>query len=120
MEIAVIEQQARELEGNLQLVENQILELESFKENLNLIVKSKEKEMLASLGKRVFVKTSIEDKDKLFVDVGAGVIIKKTPEETIKVVSNQILRLQEARLQISAQLEIYHKHLEEFIKSIGA
>ena len=59
-----------------------------------------------------------EDKKKLFIDVGAGVVVKKTPEETIEIVKEQILRLQEARVQISSQLEIYRGKLQEFIEEI--
>jgi len=118
MAIAEIERVARELEENLQLIEMQIEELGAFNKSLKFIAESKDKEMLSSIGKRVYIKTAIEDKKKLFIDVGAGVVVKKTPEETIEIVKEQILRLQEARLQISSQLEIYRGKLQEFIEEI--
>ena len=118
MAIAEIERVARELEENLQLIEMQIEELGAFNKSLKFIAESKDKEMLSSIGKRVYIKTAIEDKKRLFIDVGAGVVVKKTPEETIEIVKEQILRLQEARLQISSQLEIYRGKLQEFIEEI--
>ena len=118
MAIAEIERVARELEENLQLIEMQIEELTAFNNSLEFLMKSKDKEMLSSIGKRVYIKTAIEDKKRLFIDVGAGVVVKKTPEETIEIVKEQILRLQEARVQISSQLEIYRGKLQEFIEEI--
>ena len=116
--ITNIENQARQFEDNLQLIDNQIHELEEFTKNLDFIVKSKEREMLSSLGRRVYMKTKIEDKNKLFVDIGAGVVLRKTPEEAKDIVNEQISRLQDFRKQIASQLELYYKELEDFIRSI--
>ena len=118
MHFSAIEQEARELEDNLQLIATQIAELDNFRESLEFLMKSKEKEILSSLGKRVYMKSKIEDKEKLFVEIGAGIVVKKTPEETIKIVKEQIIRLQEARVQISVQLEIYQRELESFLYSV--
>ena len=115
MHIAEIEREARQLEENLQLFDNQIYELEEFMKNLDFIAKSKEKEALSTIGKRVYLKTKIEDSSKLFVDIGAGVVLQKTPEETLRIVREQISGLQGARKQLASQLEMYYKELEDFI-----
>ena len=118
MHAAAIEEEAQGLEENLQLVMTQLAELENFKESLEFLGKSREKEILSSLGKRVYMKSKIEDREKLFVEVGAGVVVRKTPEDTIGIVKEQILRLQEARVQISAMLEIYQRELENFMNAM--
>ncbi len=118
IEIARVEQIARQLEVNLQLIENEIAELEEFKNNLNFLINSKELGILSSIGKRVFVKTKIEDKDKLFIEVGAGVVVKKSPKDALKIIEKQISRLKEAGLQIASQLESYRGQLEEFLREI--
>ena len=89
-----------------------------FIKNLNFIIKSKEKDILSSLGRRVYLKAKIEDKEKLFVDIGAGVVLKKTPEETLTIVREQITRLQDVRVQIASQLESYYEELENFIRNV--
>lgn len=116
--IASVENEARFLEENLQLVDNQIAELDEFMKSLDFIMKSKDREMLSPIGKRVYVKTSIEDKEKLFVEVGAGVIVKKSPSETLEIIKEQISRLREARMQIAIQLEEYRRELEDFVRTI--
>lgn len=117
VDIASVEIEARRLEENLQLVDNQILELEEFRKSFEFLIKSKNNEILASLGRGVFIKSEIKDKEKLFVEVGAGVVVMKTPEETLEIVKEQISRLQEARIQIASQLKVYSKQLQEFLES---
>ena len=118
MQIALVERQARELEGHLEIVSNQIIELEDFIGTIEALISSKERDMLASLGKRVFVKTRADDFDKLFVEVGAGVIVKKTPKETADIIKEQIKRFKEARIEISGQLQMHHMELENFMNKV--
>mgnify|MGYP001592947356 CR=1 FL=1 len=119
LKAAAIEREARQLEENLQLIEGQIVELDTFKESIKVVIESKDKEMLSLLGKRVYMKTKIEDKEKLFIEVGAGVVVKKTPEDILKIVKEQSGRLQEAKIQILLKLEEYQGQLEEFLNTIG-
>jgi len=117
--ISAFEQQAGELEQNIEFVEKQIHELNQFLESLDSIAKSKETEMLSSLGKGVFVKTEIKDK-KLYVDAGAGVIIRKTPEEAAKIIESQVEKLNELKSQLISQRELYAHAMQELIRDIEA
>ncbi|MBX4196828.1 prefoldin subunit alpha [Candidatus Pacearchaeota archaeon] len=119
MKASFIEQHAKETEQNLELVRQQIVELQAFTEHLHAISTSSEKEMLASLGKGVYVKSSLQEK-KLFVEVGAGVIVRKTPEEAKKVIESQITRLNDIKVQLSTQLDFYTQHLQDLIRQIEA
>ncbi len=116
LKAAEIENRARQLEESLQIIDNQISELDSFIDGLDNFAKSKENEMLSGFGRRVYVKTKIEDKENLFVEVGAGIIVKKTPQDTLEIAKDQIARLQEARIQILSKLEEYHAQLQEFLE----
>ena len=115
MQIATIEREARELEQSLEIIDSQIWELENFRITLKSIVDSKEDEVLAPIGSRVYLKSMIKDKKSLFVEVGAGVVIKKTPEETLNTVGEQIMNLKEARLNISSNLEELQDEMKKFI-----
>ena len=54
----------------------QINEMNSVKETLEMIKSGKETEILANLGKGIFVKADLREKDKnLFVNVGKEVIV---------------------------------------------
>lgn len=115
MRAAMLHQQSQEIEQNLALIENQINELELFSKNLSDLEKNPNKEMLASIGRGVFTKAALSDKE-LFVDVGAGTIVKKTPQETVKVIESQVKKFKEAKTQLQAQLELFHKEMHDLIE----
>jgi len=114
---SLMKKQAEELETHSELLQNQIEEMEKIKESITHILKTNEKEMLSSLGKGVHLKSELKEK-ALYVEVGSGVIVKKTPDETLDVINSQLRKLNEARLQISGQLDIYKDTLKKIIKEI--
>ncbi len=88
-----------------------------FSNHIKEIDKFNEKEMISSLGKGVFIKTNLMEKD-LYVDVGSNVIVKKTPEETIKIIESQIKKMYEAKVQLTVQLDMYNNTLQKIIEQI--
>jgi prefoldin alpha subunit len=77
MQLSMLEQQAREIQQQVALVNQKIGELDVLKFSLNKLNTSKEKEFLAPLGEGVFAKAFLEDKE-LFVNVGSKIIVKKS------------------------------------------
>ena len=61
-------QQSQEIEEKFKIVEQQLSELELFSVNLDDLKKNKSKEMLAPLGKGVYLKAEAKE-DKFFVEV---------------------------------------------------
>ncbi len=113
-EASLLEKQAQEIEQEKELIEKELDELNAFAENLKILSSSEEKTMLSSLGKGVLIKTEIADK-KLFVNVGAGVMVRKTPEEIQKVVGGQIERFNEVRMHLLARIESLGKSLQNVL-----
>jgi len=111
MQLTRIERESEELEANLQFIDSQILELETINITLLELTSSKTNEIISFLGGRIFVKANIEEKDKLFVDVGSGVIVRKSPVETINIIASQLLKLKDAKAQIEFQLNSYQNHI---------
>jgi prefoldin alpha subunit len=112
---SLIQKQAEELENHLGLLQNQISELEQLKQSLTHLSETQEKEMLSLLGKGVHLKTELKSKD-LYVEVGSGIVVKKTLKETLDVISSQLKRLSEVKVQLSNQLEIYQETLRKIIR----
>ncbi|HLC31652.1 MAG TPA: hypothetical protein VJK51_03215, partial [Candidatus Nanoarchaeia archaeon] len=84
----MLEYHLKQTEQQLELVKQQYAELEQTQAQLEALETNDTKEILASLGKGLYLPTTIREK-RLFVEVGAGVIVRKTPEETKKVVQEQ-------------------------------
>jgi len=114
---SLLERQSQEIQSTLEFIDKQLLELEEFGSDLESFSKSSEKQMISSLGKGIYVKSSLENKD-LYVNVGAGVIVKKSPEDAERIVEGQVKKLKEARVQLSAQLEANNQALVNLISEV--
>jgi len=117
LQASFLERQSQEMQNSLELIEREILDLEKFDLNLKVLSESREKEILAPFGKGTYIKSEIIDK-KLFVEVGAGVIVKKTPEEARSLVQIQIRSFREARSSFIVQLENNNLKLNDSITKI--
>ncbi len=105
LKLSIFEQQANQINQQLQLVEQQIVELQLLKMHLGDIEKTNEKEeILASIGRNMFIQTSLASKE-VFVDVGAKTVLKKTPDEAKKIVDKDINRMIELRDKITNEFD---------------
>ncbi|MBM3233341.1 prefoldin subunit alpha [Candidatus Pacearchaeota archaeon] len=112
-----LQKQIEEMQAHADLIEREMGELVRFKNDLELLEKSQKKEVLSSLGKGVFMKTERVEKE-LFVEVGAGIIVKKTPLETRAIIDAQLKKITEARLHALSKLELYHQAMQNLIRAI--
>lgn len=119
MRAQMIEQKVNEIEQNLEVVNEQINELENFKKSLDNFDKSNSGEMLASLGKGVFVKTEVKDKE-LLVNVGRDIYVNKSAKETMAVIAEQSARLNEVKQQLMMRAEAYSNAFQEIIAQLQA
>ena len=117
MQLQLLEQQAGHFEEQLEVINQQIEELNRLKKNLNDFQNSKESEVFSEFGKGIYFKSSIKSKE-LLVEVGAGVVVKKTPEEAKEIIVQQIKKLSEAREHLSEKLEIYQRTLASIVDEI--
>lgn len=123
---SAIEQRVNELvqhSRTLELYLNEVLEREATVTRLieearlasyalqNISV-DKENEALMPIGVGVYLKTNIPSIDKLLVNIGAGVTIEKTHQDTLHYIESRIKefeiglnQLREQKKQITSQLE---------------
>ncbi len=114
LKLALIEQEIGRLEQQMQLIEQQSLEMQNLQKGLEEFEKSREKQMLANLGRNIFIKTEISDKN-LLVDVGNRVFVKKNISETLKLVGEQLANLAEAKNKVMGKMQDIHAQAEEII-----
>ncbi|MBM3233819.1 prefoldin subunit alpha [Candidatus Pacearchaeota archaeon] len=113
--LSLIEQQSNEIKQQIETIDSQTGELENLKSCFKNIEKSKNKEMLANLGRGVFIKTKIDD-EKLFVNVGSKIVVRKTPEETSKIIDKQIEEMNDLKENFVHNLEHLNSELAELVE----
>ena len=108
-------QQHENLQEQLKLVEQQIRELEQFKDEISVLDKHKSETIIASLGKSVFAPVKFIPSEKMFVEIGAGYFVRKTSDETLIVIDEQEKKLKEFKVHLSSELSSLTEQLESII-----
>jgi prefoldin alpha subunit len=83
----------------------------------------KENEALMPIGVGVYLKTNIPSIDKLLVNIGAGVTIEKTREDTLHYIESRIKefeiglnQLRDQKRQITSQLEQIQQQVNSMLR----
>jgi len=98
----------------IQMVEQELEGLSEFLSSLEHLGKNQEKKMLAPLGRGIFIPADRRN-EKLFVEVGAEVFVRKSPQEAVLVVKEQLSRLNEVLVQLRTQESFYASQLQELL-----
>jgi prefoldin alpha subunit len=110
--LSMLEQQAQEMKQQIESVDLQIRELESLKLSLEKLNENPSNEMLAPIGRGIFVKAELKEKD-LFVNVGSNVIVKRTCNEAGEILTKQIEEISKIKRGIENNIgEIESQFLE--------
>jgi prefoldin alpha subunit len=117
MQLQMIEQEAEQLNKQVELIEQNIAEMQELRESLIEIENKDNKEILANLGKKIYIPVEIKDKN-LIVEVGNKTFVKKTIPETREIINKQIERLVIGKSQIAERLEALQKDMEKTIEDI--
>ena len=101
---SMFERQIRELQQQIEAVERGIVDLTTLNFGLDELIGSKDKEILAPMGKGIFVKAKLLS-EELNVDIGEGNIVKKSIPETKELIEEQIKKLEQVRGELEKNLE---------------
>jgi len=118
----MLDQQIRNIQKQLQLVENQIIELVITRQGLDELGEVKvNSETLAPLASGIFIKADIKDKDNLIVNVGSNVAVEKTREEVKELINKQLEEVKKVQNELLFQLQslsIEAQKIEKDLKNV--
>ncbi len=109
--LQMFEQQAQQIQQQLQAVEQAMVEMKSLNLGLDELKGSKGKEIMASIGRGIFVKAKLLS-EELTVDVGGNNFVKKSIPDTKKLIEGQIKKLEDVKKDLDGNLEGLGKELE--------
>ena len=117
MKLQIIEQEAEKFNQQLKLIEENLSEFEELKSGLEELEKNESKEILANLGKKIYIPVEIKDKN-LIVEVGQKTFVKKTIPEARKIIEEQIEKFNFGKEQITRNLEALQAEAERLVEEI--
>lgn len=112
--LQMFEQQLKQIQQQLQAVEQGIVEMTSLNIGLDELVGKKDSEIFAPIGRGIFAKAKLIS-EELTVDIGSGNMVKKTIPETKKIIEGQIEKLEEAKKDLEKAM---NETNQEFMKLI--
>jgi len=106
LEFQLIEQQSRQIEKQLQVLENQLVEIISIQLSLDELKDSKlDSEILVPVSNGIFVKGELKENKELLVNVGSNTIVVKSIEETKELIGKQQVEINQIKMQLLAEME---------------
>ncbi len=120
IEFQALNQQIQQSQQQLALLSQQIEELKELIKNLKELSAVKENsDMYTNLGIGVYIKSKTKDVKSLLVNVGAGVYVNKTPEETIKIVTRQVVELDKFCVGLDKQVQESIRRAEDLKEEVS-
>ncbi len=104
MKMQMFDQQAKQMQQQLQAIDQGIAEMTTLNEGLSGLVGKEGKEIYAPIGRGIFAKAKLISED-LNVDVGGGNMVKKTIPETKKIIEDQLKKLDEVKKELETGME---------------
>jgi len=107
MEFQMMTEQIKQVQTQLEKMQGQIEDLENVQESLETLGDTPaESEMLVPLSNGIFAKAKLDKMDQLLVNVGSGVVVEKSLEDTKKLLKSQSVEINQYKEQMSNQMEL--------------
>ncbi len=119
MHLQMLSQQMKQAEEQVATFDNQLMELETVKQSLTeLGTVKKGADLFVPASGGIFVKATIQDTDKLLVNVGSNIVVAKTVKQTVGMIEEQITEIGKLRTQVSEQMAMMSVHLQTLQKDL--
>lgn len=108
----LLEQQQQMYTEKLVEMEQEIAEVMVTEEAIRQLEEG-DKEVMLSLGKDCFVKASIEDRSRVTIDLGAGVLASKKVDKALKILESRRKELEKSSNELEKRLEIASQQIKK-------
>ena len=114
---SIFEKQIKQLKEQINVIENAILDIETLNNEIEELKGSKDKEILAAVGRGIYAKAKLIS-EELFVDVGEGNLVKKDIDSTKKIIEKQIKKLKEIQKDLDNAMNSLNQEMTKtFLES---
>lgn len=115
----LLNQEISKIDEQTKIIEEQEKEFSSVKESLKNLEKNPHAEILASLGKGIFIKTKVSEKE-LHVNVGREILVKKNIAETISIIEEQLEKLKNHKENLTIRVADIQQELRGILESASS
>jgi prefoldin alpha subunit len=113
----MFEQQMQQIQQQLQAVEQGVAELNDLNKGLDDLVGKKDNEILAQIGRGIFIKANLISED-LIVDIGGKKFVNKSIPEAKGMIDKQIAKLMEVNEQLTKSMNELNGEVMKMISGV--
>ncbi len=117
-EIRILEEQIKQLENQVAALDKEICDIQDTQTDLDEIGKIRQKEILVPLGRNIFINSKVDSGEKVLVDIGAKIIVKKDINGAKKLLEKQKERFAEARIRVNEEVDRIISHIDKVDREI--
>lgn len=105
VELRILEQTAEAIQSRIDMINAVLTDLTYASMAMEGLEKEKEgSELLIPIGSNSYIKTKLENPDKLIVGMGAGISVEKTLQEAKEIIKRRLETTEKARSSLQQQL----------------
>jgi prefoldin alpha subunit len=115
----IIEEQIENIISQREIIKQSIEEIKKSIKTIDKISELKnQNEIWFSIGSDIFLRGNISEKDRVFVNIGSGIIQEKNIENAKKFLNKKIEKMENTLEKINRSIEIQAKKMEDIEKRI--
>ncbi|MFH1365772.1 MAG: prefoldin subunit alpha [archaeon] len=114
----MLDQYMKNMQQQIEVVENEIRELSLLKKDLEELKNSSGKEIFSSVGKNIFIKAKIIS-EELLMNIGEETLVKKSIPETAKIMEKQIEKLKIVKKEILSEIDNLNEEARKLLSSMN-
>lgn len=118
IEFQLLNQHIKKIDQQLAELGQQLTGLLILKDGLGDLKKTTSKDLFVSLGPGVFLEATLKDTERVLVNVGSNILVKKLAENTKEMISGQIDEMRELIQKIEQEMETEKTQLEALQKEL--
>lgn len=105
LELQMTAEQMKQMQSQLQVIEGKLNELQASMESIDELKGKKDSELLTPIADGIFLKTVLKDTDEVIMNVGAGICINKTLDESKQLLMERHTEIKQYAQELLQQLE---------------
>lgn len=121
VELQLLSMQIKQLEEQLNIFDQKTMELMTLRDSLQRLSELKTSaKSFAAIGPGIFVPGTVDASHGVLLNVGAGVVVKRTLGEAHKTIDAQMQQLDDITLELSTNLQALAVHAQKTESEIDA
>ncbi len=117
LQLNSLQQEANQIAEQIELIDKNTIEIQKLRFGIEELKEAEKKEALANIGKGIYIPVEIKN-DKLKIEIGKGILVEKTIDDTIKLINEQVKKLEQEKQILIRRIKDVQKEINNSIEKI--